>query len=60
MEKVYAQRYSVMKKHAIFALLISTLAQSPINASVLALLTLSEKLALNVTKDANIATDINL
>jgi hypothetical protein len=49
-----------MKKHAIFAPLISMLVQSPNNASVLALLTLSVKLVLNATRDANIATVINL
>jgi hypothetical protein len=49
-----------MKKNVIFALLICILAQLPINASVLALLTLSVKHVLNATKDANIATDINL
>jgi hypothetical protein len=49
-----------MKKHAIFAPLISILAQSPNNASALVLLTLSEKLVLNATRDANIAMDINL
>jgi hypothetical protein len=49
-----------MKKHAMFAPLISILAQLPNNASVLALLTLSEKLAHFATRDANIATVINL
>jgi hypothetical protein len=49
-----------MKKIAIFAPLISILALLPNNASVPVLLTLSVKLALNVTRDANIATAINL
>jgi hypothetical protein len=49
-----------MKKNAIFAPLISILALLPNNASVLALLTLSVKLAHFATRDANIATDINL
>ncbi len=49
-----------MKKNAIFVRLITTLAKFSNNASVLVLLTLSEKLALNATGDANTATDINL